>query len=756
MSSPSENGRLVDGDLAAECRDHEGGVADGPVSRDRSTVPPSTVRPGVGSLPRRKQRAPRAALIAAAGALLLMPLVYAPQLHQIHSLPKVTVFRVAVIVMLAAWGVRLLAAPRRDAEARANPGGRSHQRAWAHLRAPDLLFAAFAAWLAFTALVSAHPGASLLGLSPRYEGFLGFLGYGVFYWTASRATTNQARLLLRALTASGVILAVLALLEMLGPFRPPGFAAFGARAVSTLGNPVFVGAWLALSLPASFALLALAPGLPERAAIMASLAPQAAALYFTAARGPWLGVALGLAVALVLAAVVVLRPERAGRSGRRRALTTVAASAIVLVLALAGAVAIRPDVTSEAGARLGEAVTAAQSGAGGSAETRLLQWRATAELIAERPLGGAGLEHFLADFPRVRPVRLVEIEGAAAYPDRPHNHLLYLAFSGGVPAALLYLFFLGSVLLIALKTVVRGEAAWHRRLALCCLVGALAAYEAQALFSFSIPWITGGAAALQGLVVALASDPADRPGGSRARLTPPAVANGADASTAALPVAPAARPTLRRAGAAATGVLLLLLALPFFTETLRQTWADFDFARAGAQPGEALRLTERAVRLSPRDADYVLGRGDALERAAAMPGSGSLLTVAADMYREADDRIPAHPDIGFSLARILTISGDTGRAMAEYDAILARDPYHAGALFNLAALKLQTGDPARAIAPLVTLTSFAPADAEAWYFLGAAYEAAGSIDRAGDAYRRAVEAAPGYAEPAEALRRLEP
>ncbi|MHB1344075.1 MAG: O-antigen ligase family protein [Thermoleophilia bacterium] len=691
-------------------------------------------------------------MIAAAGAVLLMPLVYVPQLYQIHSIPKVTVFRLAVVVMLGAWALRLLAGTRRGEGRGAAAGERADRRLVPGLRLPDLFFATFLIWLGFTAAASDHPGAALLGLSPRYEGFLGFVGYGAFYWTAARATTVQARSLLRALTASATVLAALALLEMLGPFRPPGFDAFGARAVSTLGNPVFVGAWLALSLPGAFALLALSTGTHERAAIIASMAPQAAALYLTTARGSWVGAAFGLTVALALAATVAARPGRAGARWRRRALTIITASTVIVLLAVAVVGIARPTVTAGAGARLGEAVAVTRSEPGGSVETRLLMWRATAGLVAERPLIGAGLESFLADFPRVRPLGLVRIEGADAYPDRPHNHLLYLAFSGGVPALILYLLFLGSVFVMAVSVVLRTEGPWQRRLALCGLVGAVAAYEVQALFSFSIPWVTACAACMQGLIVALAGTRRPAPSASSAtatvRETRPRRATG----RATL----ATRPATRRTLGSAAGVLLLLVALPFFTETLRQTWADVDFARARSQPWEALRLTERAVRLSSRDSDYVLGRGDVLERAAALPGSAALLDQAAALYRTAQDRIPAHPDIGFSLARVLAGSGDTRDALVEYDSIVARDPYHAGALFNLAVLSLQTGDPARAVAPLATLTSFAPADAEAWYYLGSAYEGIGDTAKAIAAYGRAVTAAPGFPEAAEALERLEP
>lgn len=708
-----------------------------------------------------RRGAPRAAIGAAVGALILMPLLYLPQLHYVHSLPKVTVFRLTVVAILLAGGLRLLADARREGqvppdalqEGRVLLGAR--RAGWAvagarrvlGLRPSDVLLAAFLAWLGVTSAFSDHPAASLLGLAPRFEGFLGFLGVGTFYWTASRATTRQARALLGALTLSGALLGVLAVLEMLGPYRPPGFEAFGLRAVSTLGNPVFVGAWLTLSIPATLAYLALAVDRYERVAAVVTLAPQAAALYLTTARGAWLGAALGLAVTAV-ALAVILRPSGGGRSlprvrppWRGRILRYVAAGSAAILLAVAVTAALRPDVGASAGARVGEAVAAAQDEAGGSVRTRLLMWRATAGLVARDPLLGRGLETFLGDFPRVRPLELVRIEGADAYPDRPHSHWLYLAFSGGAPALALYLLFLGSVAGGAARTIVRGEGAWQRRATLGALLGAATAFEVQSLFSFTLPWTAAGAACVWGLLAAL----------SRARGALPSLRPAGRSRTPGVPGTP---PPAHRVAGLLMGVALIAAAIPFASETIRQVAADRDFARVRTRPWDALELTARAVRLSPRDVEYVLGRGEQLERIAGAGGDASAYAEAIALYREAERRIPPHPDVAFSIARVLTASGDVEAAMTEYDALLARDPYHGAALFNLGLLSLQTGDPSRAIAPLRTLTSSAPSDAEAWYYLGRAYEETGNISRATGSYRRAVEAVPGYPGATQALERL--
>ncbi len=663
--------------------------------------------------------APSLAVWAAAAALLSLPLIYLPDAHHVYALPKATVFRAAVVLMLLAGFMRLLG---KDA-------GRPV------LRAPELLLLGFLGWVALAASVSGWAPVALLGTSPRYEGALGFVGYAAFFWTASRASLVQAKLLLRSIALSGALLGLAALLEMLGPFRPPGFGAFGLRATSPMGNPVFLGAWTALAIPTTLAGMCLTRRRAELALAGVALGLQTAGLYLSAGRGAWLGAVVGLAVAGALLLLVRLGArEREGRGGARthgailprRLLVGASAAAVILLAVLALTTALSPGV-AESGTRLTEAFdTVAQGEGGGSAETRLVMWRATLDLVAEHPLLGAGPETFLGEFPRVRPLRLVQLESAAAYPDRPHNHWLYLAYATGLPGLALYVGFLLTVVFLAIRSLFRSpHPSWQRTAATCALLGGAAAYEVQAVFSFSLVWTTPAAMTLLGLLLAL-------------------MRHGEVVTTFRVPTWAA------RVG----GIALLALALALLSPAVRDPWADREFRRAVHDPAAVVEATSRAVSLSPRDAEYVIGYGRALEQAAGERGDSSLLSRAILTYEDAERRIPHHPDMLFSMARVQAQRSQFQAAIRTYERVLSRDRFHTGALFNLAAINLEMGDAAGAEPLAARILSYDEADAGAWYLLGRAHQAQGRPSEARGAYERALTLDPAFRDAESALKSL--
>ena len=113
---------------------------------------------------------------------------------------------------------------------------------------------------------------------------------------------------------------------------------------------------------------------------------------------------------------------------RRYVLGSAAVGVAAVILCLAVVLPLTPQVSSAGSARVAEAVRTDT----GTGATRLVIWEATLRLIAQRPVLGWGEDTFLAEFPAVRPLRLMQLD-SSGYPDRPHNAWLYLAYAGGVP-----------------------------------------------------------------------------------------------------------------------------------------------------------------------------------------------------------------------------------------------------------------------------------------------------------------------------------
>ena len=651
-------------------------------------------------------------------ALFLIPLVFASWLHHVYPVPKAAVFRAAVGVILVTGFVTLAGGNRRLLV----------------FRLPDLLLVVFLAWMGLAALLSPWPVASLLGTPPRFEGWVGFAGYGAFYAVASRMRSGSLEILAKAIAAAAAVVGLLAVLEVHGWFRPVGYQAFGARVTAGFGNPLYVGAFAALALPLTAGLVLRASAWTSRAGYASFLGLQTVALYYSFGRGAWLGAAAGL---LLTAGLLVWSAR--GRAGRLRPLAAPGALIVaVLVLALGASI-----ITAPAAARVGAGRVAEAAAGGGTVATRLLMWRTTATLIAERPVVGWGPETFMAEFAEVRPLRLLQLEDYTSYPDRPHNHWLYLAYAGGLPALGLYLAFLAALAWGGLRALRHPGAVLQTRVALAALTGAAAAYEIQALFSFSLPMYTPHALVVEGALVSLAwrTDRLPRPGGCGPRpRTARRWSRAAGLPGRFVPVA---------------GTALLLLALPFFVDGVRQTWADVVYARGARDPADALSRLRRAASLSPRDALYARSLGQAYEQAAASTGDPRQLDLAEEAYLRGQEGRPRDPDLPLFLANLYRKRGKTEQARDTYRAILEHDPYHPGALFNLASLSLELNRPEEAAPLLERLTSFALDDAEAWYLLGMARERTGDRTGAGAAYERALNVKPDYPEAGRALSRLE-
>jgi len=186
-------------------------------------------------------------------------------------------------------------------------------------------------------------------------------------------------------------------------------------AFGTIGNPNWVGAFLAAVLPLAWMRTALAPRGLGRLGWSAGTVTIAGALVLTFSRGAWIGAAVGTMVVSAISS-----PARS-----RRAATS-AALGIVLGAGIAWA-STSPGEISSALSR-----TASLSG-------RARMWRITLDMIEDRPLLGAGPGAFAGRYPfyqREYLRRLASPPPITQLTDQPPDEYLRLLAEAG-PAALL-------------------------------------------------------------------------------------------------------------------------------------------------------------------------------------------------------------------------------------------------------------------------------------------------------------------------------
>ena len=345
-------------------------------------------------------------------AVIAVPLAWSPSLWAGYTLPKLLLTACAVLLC----GIGLLQRPQAG-----RPQGLG------------LALSLCAVALAVSTLASQDYFTSLIGRYNSYElGLCALLLYAAVYASAASLAPGSKELPSVIVAICGV-LGAHAVLQRLGidPF-PPMAQLQQHRSVSTLGSPIDLGAYLAMTLP-----LALHWAMRENPGLgWPSAALIAGGLAATGTRGAWLGAAFGCAGYLALTL-------RAAPASLRKA------NPLWLVLAgFLACAAIAP-------------IAARDWKMGDSARVEI--WRTAWLAFQERPLLGHGPDSFEIAFRRLRTEAYCQKMGRTdAFQGHAHNDMLQALATTGLFGAAAYLFLLASLLWAWRKTFEepgRGELA---------------------------------------------------------------------------------------------------------------------------------------------------------------------------------------------------------------------------------------------------------------------------------------------------------
>jgi len=409
-------------------------------------------------------------------ALAVTPLFFNPYSWVSFEPDKVAVLQCIVVLMAAAWLVKVVTGGRAWRPAgtgSAEPGRRASALASLArfpLAVPVVLVVAstVVAWL-----LSIDPGLSWRGSYHRAQGVSTEVAYLAIFMLAlgHLRTHDQWRRASYAIILPTVPIALYGVLQHLGS-DPVSWGAERRRVVSTFGNPIFLAAYLALVLLVTGCeltvraarLLARRPAATEGASrspwphalgvavLLAILALQAYVMVLSASRGPVLGLLTGGCAALLAGLLLARRAPAGVRPWMRAVLSR--AWLVVLVAGLAGvALLTAANLPSSpvAGLReqpyLGRLATAFNLESR-TARVRQLIWQGSLNLLRSReplrapdgtldrrhrwrPLVGYGPETFALAFGRVQTPELAQTERRGEIPDRAHNDTFQLLVTHG-------------------------------------------------------------------------------------------------------------------------------------------------------------------------------------------------------------------------------------------------------------------------------------------------------------------------------------
>ncbi|MEA3308658.1 MAG: O-antigen ligase family protein [Chloroflexota bacterium] len=394
-----------------------------------------------------------------------------------YELPKVVTLR--ALILLTAGVYLLKMAPRYRPLS---------LREW--LRRPLVLpVLGFAGATLLSAFTSLDPLTSLLGGYHRQQG--AYLTLLLVVWSFLLAeqlrSATERRRLSTALIITGTLVALTPFVESLYWHENP----FTWRPGGSLGNPIFLGAYLIMVLPFTLArLLTVVDKRSQQIALSGALALQLLAVLVTQSRGPWIGALAGGALFVFL----LLWPTH-----RRLVISGLVGGMLFLGLLLMGWKAevapVRYAVQLPYVNRLVKATDLSR----GTTRVRIVLWKTALKVVrtwpavgldadrwhALRPLLGYGPDTAGYVYNTLYPPELAHIEDPGAIWDRAHNEVLDILTMRG---------WLGVATVAALGVALarRGFYLWRadptveQRAWLAAPLSALLAHAVEVQFAFTL------------------------------------------------------------------------------------------------------------------------------------------------------------------------------------------------------------------------------------------------------------------------------
>ncbi len=387
-------------------------------------------------------------------AVVVVPLFFNPYSHRTFEPDKITLLRSIALVMVLAWLVKVIE------EWGQEQGQTLRERGLAFLRTPLILPALLVALIyLFTTLTSIVPRFSFWGSYQRLQGTYTTLSYLVIFFLSLQVlrTREQLERLLTVILLTSWPISLYGIMQHYG-LDPIAWSTAGEdvtlRVISTMGNPIFVAAYLIMVVPLTISRLVQLSSLPaaERSTkyyLLAGyyallLTVQLLCIFFTQSRGPVLGLLGGIFLLLLLLAII---------RGKKQYVLGIVAVAILLGLFLI--VLNLPNSPLEPIRRLPyvgrlSGILDTQSL---TFRQRILAWQGTTELITadpKRAIIGYGPESLIVAFNPHFPPELASLTVGETF-DRAHNETLDVLAMTGLLGLAVYLLLFGSVFYYGLQ-----------------------------------------------------------------------------------------------------------------------------------------------------------------------------------------------------------------------------------------------------------------------------------------------------------------
>lgn len=435
--------------------------------------------------------------------MLLIPVFFIIYTRDQFELPKLTILRITTSLMLGLWGIRLLV------------GGK-----WVFRRTPlDLPILIWAGYQVFTTIFSVSSHVSFMGEYENFRGLLTVINYALLYFIAVNFIRTRAQIdrLLLVIFIAGLLVTSYGIAQFFGidfiKWNPNSIAP--GRYFSTLGNPNFLAAFLAMVMPLTIVFFIETKSIFRRCLLFVSFITMFWALLGTNSRGGLLGLLVALAILIGFVLIRLIHNWAKDATRQHRPLPVVLRDFIsqhkpwlaLIALVLIIIITISATFGRNHLVRMTDSIVHAKEAI---TRSRLYIWGPALKMIGDYPFFGTGLDTFKTVFPRYAPREFAQVDGANVSSRTAHNEVLQVLACQGVVGFIIVTWLTLMILLNWRKAYLRAQTRWRDRLILLGLLASWAAYSTQNVFSFGVVAIDSFYWLIIALIVLLQSSPEDQ------------------------------------------------------------------------------------------------------------------------------------------------------------------------------------------------------------------------------------------------------
>ncbi len=703
--------------------------------------------------------------------VLLLPILVNPFGCRFYEIPKVAFLRFAVLLVLTVWLVDRI-------NLKGPVAGSLRKLLSRPLVLPALIFTCT---YVLSTITSVDPHVSFWGSYYRVYGTYNVLCYVLFFSLIiiNLRTANQLERLITLALLASLPIALYGVLQHFG-FEPifPGYD-HSEQVISTIGNPIFLGAYLIMVIPLALGrLLVSLRALLGRSQLVSSrrliplkvigyallLALQLMCLLYTWARGPWFGLLSGILFFAVLSALRY--------SMKNLLLITIAVSMVLITLLVALNIPNTPLEPFTESTYLSQLVFSDELTTGtGTSWVRLFIWQGTLELIRSSPnigltpdplkslrlLIGYGPETMGIVFPQAYPPSLARVESREAMADRAHNELLDLVVTTGVLGLLAFLFLVGSFFYYGVSLLWRTRS-FNIQISLIALLSAMFAHLIEAQFGILLP----SAELLLWLYLALMST---------MYVTEMGEADPGKTGLVSFPLAEASAKDTGRLRSILS--LLVVCVIPFFASlsSINLLIADTYLARgmrfqSYGEWSKSIAAYDQAIQVFPGQSKFYAFKADAYFQLAQsisddeLEARETLLQASADALAQARKLEPLEPEYYADAGKLyaywarMVDPSKSEQAVELYEQVVQLSPHNALYRNDLARVYFDAGRHEEAVRQLKLSLEIDPDFHATYYNLGLAYLKLGEKEKAKEHFETSLLLDPTCAECAEKLESL--